>query len=57
MLVPSGNRVEVGGWYVDTHHHPIFLRVGDVAPVCPRVGPALVTWRLVVPLVLPASRR
>ncbi|MBI5156499.1 MAG: hypothetical protein HZA58_00645 [Acidimicrobiia bacterium] len=57
MLVHSGQRVEIGGWYLDAHRHPVFLRSGDPAPICPRFGPSAVMWRLVIPLPLPTPRR
>ena len=50
MLVHSGHLVEVGGWYVDDHRHRVFLRRGEPAPICPRFGPARVTWRLAAPI-------
>lgn len=55
MQVRSGHPVEVGGWYLDDHGHRVLLRRNEPAPVCPRIGPLAVTWRLLVPL--PVSRR
>jgi len=46
----NGHPVPIGGWYADSHGHRIFLRAGDVAPVCPHFGPARVVWRLVAPM-------
>jgi hypothetical protein len=46
VLVASGQRVVIGGWYLDPHHHRVFLRPGEPAPICPQFGPATVVWRL-----------
>lgn len=56
-MVHSGHPVPLGGWYVDPHGHRVFLRSGDIAPICPRLGPAAVDWRLVmvVPIARPKS--
>jgi len=41
---PSSHR----GWYVDQHGHRLFLRRGELAPICPFLGPAGTVWRLMV---------
>jgi hypothetical protein len=41
---PSSHR----GWYVDLHGHRLFLRRGELAPICPHLGPAATVWRLAV---------
>jgi hypothetical protein len=46
LTVYNGQRNPASGWYVDRHGHRLYLRAGDLAPICPRQGPALVMWRL-----------
>jgi hypothetical protein len=43
----NGYPVPVGGWYVDPHGHRVFLRTGELAPICPQSGAARVPWRLI----------
>ena len=43
----NGYPVPVAGWYADPHGHRLFLRAGDLAPICPHFGPQRVSWRLV----------
>jgi hypothetical protein len=33
--------------YADGHGHVLYLRAGDLAPICPRMGPGLARWALV----------
>lgn len=47
VMVYNGYAVPVPGMYVDGHGHTLFLRAGDLAPVCPMMGPSTVRWRLV----------
>ena len=56
MLVPSGQRVDVGGWYLDPHRHRVFLRPGEPAPICPQFGPTAVVWRLLRAIPPPGRR-
>ncbi|MDX1691902.1 MAG: hypothetical protein R3290_12865 [Acidimicrobiia bacterium] len=58
ITVWSGQAVPRGGWFLDGHGHRLFLRAGDLAPICPAMGPAAVAWRLVreIPTV-PADPR
>ena len=46
----NGHPVPVGGWYVDPHGHRVYLRAGELAPICPQFGAARVPWRLIPPL-------
>jgi len=46
----NGYPVPVGGWYVDPHGHRVFLRAGDLAPICPQLGSQRVSWRLIAPI-------
>jgi hypothetical protein len=53
MAMPTiwtGQRVPHRGWFVDQHGHRLFLRRGDLAPICPYLGPAGTLWRLSVPI-------
>ncbi|MDP2623395.1 MAG: hypothetical protein Q8Q29_06320 [Actinomycetota bacterium] len=43
----NGQPVPVDGWWIDPHGHRLFLRAGDLTPICPRSGPATVAWTLV----------
>ncbi len=36
------------GWFVDQHGHRLFLRRGEIAPICGFLGPAGTLWRLAV---------
>jgi hypothetical protein len=45
-VVWNGQPAPVAGWFVDGHGHRVFLREGDLAPICPHFGPAPVAWRL-----------
>ncbi|NQV06396.1 hypothetical protein HQ535_07580 [bacterium] len=47
VMVYNGYAVPVSGKYVDNHGHILFLRVGDLAPICPMMGPSTVCWRVV----------
>lgn len=55
-VIASGRRAEVGGWYLDQHGHRLFLRSGEAAPICPHLGPATATWRLVAEVPSPRRR-
>ena len=46
MVVYNGQRIDVSGWYVDTHGHQLFLALGSLAPICPHLGPGTAMWRL-----------
>ena len=46
-IVYNGQELPVGGMYVDDHGHVMFLRAGDLAPICPRLGPSIVRWILI----------
>jgi hypothetical protein len=39
--------VPVEGWWVDPHGHRLFLRAGDLTPICPHSGPSPVAWTLI----------
>ncbi len=43
----NGQQNEITGWFVDVHGHQLFMRRGDLAPICPHAGPAPALWRLV----------
>ena len=45
-MVYNGQENPRSGWYVDPHGHRLFLRAGDLAPLCPRLGLGTVCWRL-----------
>ena len=47
VLIWSGQPAPVGGWFVDLHGHRMLIRVGDLAPICPYLGPSTAQWRLV----------
>jgi len=47
IVIASGQRSPVSGWYVDQHGHCVFLRRGEPASLCPILGPASAVWRLV----------
>jgi len=47
IMVWSGQPAPVGGWFVDPHGHRMLIRAGDLAPICPFLGPATAQWRLV----------
>ena len=42
----NGQPARATGWYVDTHGHRVFLRRGDLVPLCPHSGVMTVLWRL-----------
>lgn len=46
MTIHSGQPISTTGWFVDPHGHQLFLRRGQLAPICPRFGPVAVWWRL-----------
>jgi hypothetical protein len=46
----NGHPVPTRGWYADAHGHRLFLREGELAPICPYSGPARISWRLVAPV-------
>jgi hypothetical protein len=46
----NGHPVPVGGWYADPHGHRVYLRAGDIAPICSQSGPTRIAWRLVRPI-------
>ena len=46
IVVWSGQRAPVGGWFLDPHGHRMLIRAGDLAPICPFLGPAPATSRL-----------
>jgi hypothetical protein len=48
VVVSSGRPVPLGGWFVDCHGHRLFLRRGELAPICPMLGPAATSWQLLV---------
>ncbi len=45
------------GWFVDQHGHRLFLRKGEMAPICPYLGPIGTMWRLAVPIPEPLPTR
>ena len=47
MTLYNGQEATVTGWFVDRHGHQLFLQRGQLAPICPRSGPATALWRLV----------
>jgi hypothetical protein len=47
MIRWNGQPVPIDGWWVDPHGHRLFLRVGELAPICPRSGPTAIAWTLV----------
>ena len=47
MTLHNGQPSAVQGWYVDMHGHQLFMRRGDLAPLCPYSGPTAALWRLV----------
>jgi hypothetical protein len=54
-IVWTGQSSPRRGWYVDQHGHRLFLRRGEVAPICPFLGPAASAWRLQVELPDPGA--
>ena len=46
-VVYNGQELPVGGMYADDHGHVMYLRAGDLAPICPRLGPTVVRWVLI----------
>jgi hypothetical protein len=46
-IVYNGQQLGNTGWFVDGHGHRLFLQRGDLAPVCPQLGPGVARWRLV----------
>lgn len=50
IVVTSGQKIPVSGWFVDRHGHRLFLRRDDLAPICPHLGPEATTWKLLAPM-------
>ncbi len=46
-ILHNGQQNEITGWFMDRHGHQLFMRRGDLAPICPHSGPAPQMWRLV----------
>lgn len=46
LVIYNGQENPISGWFVDVHGHRLFLRRGDLAPICPHLGPAIARWRL-----------
>ena len=47
ITLHNGQQNQVQGWYVDLHGHQLFMRRGDLAPLCPHSLPTPALWRLV----------
>lgn len=45
-VIYNGQPTDVGGWYVDSHGHELFMPQGSLAPICPHLGPGTAMWRL-----------
>ncbi len=45
--IHNGQSSPIQGWYVDLHGHQLFMRRGDLAPLCPHSTPTSALWRLV----------
>ncbi len=50
VTLSNAQRVPASGWYEDQGGDRLYLREGDLAPICPRHGLSLTRWRLVIPL-------
>lgn len=51
IVVTNGQSAPVGGWFTDQHGHRLYLRRGEVVPLCPHLGPCgTVLWRLARPV-------
>lgn len=47
IAATSGQAAPAGGWFVDQHGHRLYLRRGQIVPLCPQYGPlSVVQWRL-----------
>lgn len=55
VILFNGQAAPVGGWYGDAHGHRLFLSEGDLAPICPHLGPTTVQWRLIQPVGSPRA--
>jgi hypothetical protein len=47
IVVTNGQAAPVGGLFLDQHGHRLYLRRGQIVPLCPQYGPfSVVQWRL-----------
>ena len=46
IILFNGQPSPIRGWFADGHGHRILIRRGDMAPICPRLGPGVIQWRL-----------
>lgn len=53
VTLSNAQPVPASGWYEDQGGDRLYLRKGDLAPICPRHGLSLTRWRLVIPLAHP----
>lgn len=51
IVVTNGRPAPAAGWFLDQHGHRLYLRRGEIVPLCPYLGPcAPVLWRLIRPV-------
>jgi hypothetical protein len=47
LITWTGQAAPADGLYADEHGHRLFLRSGELAPICVFSGSAVMRWRLI----------
>jgi hypothetical protein len=47
LVIHTGFPSPSTGYFADDHGHCLFIRRGELAPICMYSGPATMRWRLV----------